>query len=170
MCVASVAADGTPSARMVLLKQVDRRGFVFYTNYRSQKGEELAGRPRAALVWRWFPLERQVRVRRRRRAGRSLEESDAYFASRPRGAQIGAWASPQSQVLVRPGGAGGPGGRDRELVSGTVPFLARRGGVGYGSCPKRWNSGRAGPAGFMTGCGTAASTVASGWAVERLAP
>jgi len=99
MCVASVAADGTPSARMVLLKQVDGRGFVFFTNYHSRKGGELDANPRAALVWRWFPLERQVRV-----VGRaelvSAAESDTYFATRPRGAQIGAWASPQSQVLA----------------------------------------------------------------------
>jgi pyridoxamine 5'-phosphate oxidase len=98
MCVASVGADGTPSARMVLLKHVDRRGFVFYTNYHSQKGEELTANPGVALVWRWFPLERQVRV-----GGRAERvddaESDAYFATRSRGAQIGAWASPQSQVL-----------------------------------------------------------------------
>lgn len=98
MCVASVGADGTPSARMVLLKQVDGRGFVFYTNYHSQKGEELAVHPRTALVWRWFPLERQVRVVGDAELA-GLEESDAYFASRPRGAQIGAWASPQSRVL-----------------------------------------------------------------------
>jgi pyridoxamine 5'-phosphate oxidase len=98
MCVASVAVDGTPSARMVLLKHVDRRGFVFYTNYRSQKGEELAAHPPTALVWRWFPLERQVRVVGIAEPA-GPDESDAYFASRPRGAQIGAWASPQSQVL-----------------------------------------------------------------------
>jgi pyridoxamine 5'-phosphate oxidase len=101
MCVATVAADGTPSARMVLLKQVDSRGFVFYTNYRSHKGSDLGANPRAALVWRWFPLERQVRVTgvSERASG---AESDAYFATRPRGAQIGAWASPQSQVLADP--------------------------------------------------------------------
>lgn len=99
MCIASVAADGTPSARMVLLKHVDRHGFVFFTNYQSRKGSELAAHPPAALVWRWFALERQVRV------GGAAErvsaaQSDAYFATRPRGAQIGAWASPQSQVLA----------------------------------------------------------------------
>ncbi|MDQ6613534.1 MAG: pyridoxamine 5'-phosphate oxidase [Actinomycetota bacterium] len=98
MCVASVGSDGMPSARMVLVKQVDRRGFVFYTNYRSHKGEELAAHPGAALVWRWFPLERQVRVGGVAERV-SAAESDEYFATRPRGAQIGAWASPQSQVL-----------------------------------------------------------------------
>jgi pyridoxamine 5'-phosphate oxidase len=99
MCVSSVSAEGMPSARMVLLKHVDRGGFVFFTNYRSRKGDELLANPHAALTWRWFLLERQVRV-----AGVaervSLAESDAYFATRPRGAQIGAWASPQSQVLA----------------------------------------------------------------------
>jgi pyridoxamine 5'-phosphate oxidase len=99
MCVASVATDGTPSARMVLLKHVDRRGFVFYSNYHSQKGAELAANPRSALVWRWFALERQVRAVGAAEAV-APEESDAYFATRPRGAQIGAWASPQSQVLA----------------------------------------------------------------------
>ncbi|HEX3541300.1 MAG TPA: pyridoxamine 5'-phosphate oxidase [Acidimicrobiales bacterium] len=99
MCVASVGEDGIPSGRMVLMKRVDQRGFVFFTNYRSQKGRELAANPGAALVWRWFALERQVRVRGRAEMA-GADESDAYFATRPRGAQIGAWASPQSQVLA----------------------------------------------------------------------
>jgi pyridoxamine 5'-phosphate oxidase len=99
MCVATADADGMPSARMVLLKAVDRRGFVFFTNYRSQKGQELAANPGVALVWRWYLLERQVRVQGRGGLV-AEEESDAYFATRPRGAQLGAWASPQSQVLA----------------------------------------------------------------------
>lgn len=99
MGVASVAADGTPSARIVLLKQVDGRGFVFFTNYQSRKGGELAANPRVALLWRWFALERQVRVGGVAERV-SAAESDAYFATRTRGSQIGAWASPQSQVLA----------------------------------------------------------------------
>lgn len=99
MCLATVSNDGVPAARMVLLKGVDTRGFVFYTNYDSQKGRELAANPVAALVWRWYKLERQVRVTGRAERV-TPEESDAYFATRPRGAQLGAWASPQSRRLA----------------------------------------------------------------------
>jgi pyridoxamine 5'-phosphate oxidase len=98
MVVSSVDASGSPSSRMVLLKTIDRRGFVFYTNLRSRKGEELTSRPACALLFPWHPLERQVRVE----GVASLvsgAEADAYFATRPRGSQIGAWASPQSQVV-----------------------------------------------------------------------
>ena len=98
MTLATVDARGRPRARMVLLKQADARGFTFYTNLRSAKGRELAGRPQAALVLWWPELHRQVRVEGRVvRVGAA--ESDAYFATRPRGAQLGAWASPQSRVL-----------------------------------------------------------------------
>lgn len=100
MTLATVAADGRPSARVVLLKGVDDRGFQFFTNYESRKGGELTANPHAALVFLWIPLERQVRV-----TGDvvrlSAEESDAYFASRPRGSQVGAWASEQSRPLPR---------------------------------------------------------------------
>jgi pyridoxamine 5'-phosphate oxidase len=97
MCLATTLA-GRPSARMVLLKALDQRGFVFYTNYESQKGRELAANPVAALVFRWTALRRQVRVTGR--AERLSEaESDVYFASRDRGSQLGAWASQQSTVL-----------------------------------------------------------------------
>jgi pyridoxamine 5'-phosphate oxidase len=97
MCVATIAGDA-PAARMVLLRAVDERGFVFHTNYDSDKGRQLAVNPATALVFRWFRLQRQVRVTgvAERLAG---DESDAYFRNRPRGAQLGAWASPQSTVL-----------------------------------------------------------------------
>jgi pyridoxamine 5'-phosphate oxidase len=99
MTVATATRDGVPSARMVLLKGFDERGFVFYTNYESQKGRELAENPVAALVFHWVELHRQVRV-----AGAvvrvSAEESDAYFQSRPRGSRLGAWVSHQSTVLT----------------------------------------------------------------------
>ncbi len=98
MAVASATPDGAPSARMTLLKGLDECGFVFYTNYESRKGRELAANPRAALVFFWTLLERQVRVEGRVERT-SPEESDAYFHSRPVGSQIGAAASPQSQPV-----------------------------------------------------------------------
>jgi pyridoxamine 5'-phosphate oxidase len=98
MALATVDADGLPDVRMVLLKGHDARGFVFYTNTHSAKGRELAGQPRAALLFHWKSLRRQVRVRGRVEAV-SEAESDAYFASRPRPSQIGAWASDQSAPL-----------------------------------------------------------------------
>jgi pyridoxamine 5'-phosphate oxidase len=98
MTLATVDADGMPNARMVLLKGLDERGFVFYTNMESQKGRELDAGQKAALVFHWKSLNRQIRIRG------SVErvtpqEADAYFATRPKGAQIGAWASKQSRPL-----------------------------------------------------------------------
>jgi len=99
MVLSTVGADGAPSARMVLLKGLDDGGLVFYTNYGSRKGRELAANPRCCLVFPWQPLQRQVRVEgvARRLSG---EVSDHYFATRPRGAQLGAWASRQSRVVA----------------------------------------------------------------------
>ncbi|MST34302.1 pyridoxamine 5'-phosphate oxidase [Acidimicrobiaceae bacterium USS-CC1] len=98
MALSTATADGAPDVRFVLLKAVDDRGWVFYTNEHSAKGTQLAANPRAALAWRWAALDRQVRV-----AGTvervAAELADAYFASRARGSQIGAWASEQSSVL-----------------------------------------------------------------------
>lgn len=98
MTLATVTKDGKPSARMVLLKNFDQRGFVFYTNYKSHKGQELADNPQAALAFWWAELERQVRI-----AGRvervSDQESDEYFYSRPLNSRLGAWVSEQSQVI-----------------------------------------------------------------------
>ncbi len=96
--LSTASPDGVPDLRYVLLKGVDDRGWIFYTNERSAKGRQLSANPRAALAWRWAVLDRQVRV-----AG-SVERvegrvADAYFATRPRGSQIGAWASEQSSVL-----------------------------------------------------------------------
>ena len=99
MTLATTGADGRPSARTVLLKGLDGRGFVFYTNYESRKGRELANIPRATLVFPWLALERQVVVE-----GTSIrvsrEESEAYFHSRPRASQLGAWVSQQSSVII----------------------------------------------------------------------
>ena len=98
----TVGAEGQPSVRILLLKGVDERGFVFYTNYESRKGRELLAHPRAAMCFHWQPLERQVRVEGSV-TGVSDEEADAYFASRPRGSQLGAWASLQSQPMAHAG-------------------------------------------------------------------
>lgn len=98
MTLATATPDGRPSARIVLLKGVDERGFAFYTNYKSRKGRELDQNPQAALTFLWKPLERQIRIEGKVRR-MPEEESDAYFRSRPRGSQLGAWASPQSQVV-----------------------------------------------------------------------
>jgi pyridoxamine 5'-phosphate oxidase len=98
MTLATADARGVPAARMVLLRGVDERGFVFYTNYESRKGRELAANPRAALLFYWEPLQRQVRIEGL--VSRvPAAESDAYFARRPRESQLGAWASAQSTVL-----------------------------------------------------------------------
>ncbi|SAK72667.1 pyridoxamine 5'-phosphate oxidase [Caballeronia calidae] len=98
MTLATVDAQGRPSARIVLIKGVDERGFVFFTNYESRKGRELAANPAASLLFYWIELERQVRIEGRVEKT-SDEESDAYYASRPLGSRIGAWASDQSQPL-----------------------------------------------------------------------
>jgi pyridoxamine 5'-phosphate oxidase len=99
MTLATATKDGTPSARIVLLKGVSDRGFVFFTNYESRKGQELAENPQAALVFLWKALERQVRIE-----GTVEKVSDAetvaYFHSRPRESQLGAWVSNQSQVIA----------------------------------------------------------------------
>ncbi|MEL6274224.1 MAG: pyridoxamine 5'-phosphate oxidase [Bacteroidota bacterium] len=99
MVLATVQANDMPAARVVLLKEVRSNGFIFYTNYESRKGQELAKNPRAALVFNWLELQRQVRIEGRIEKI-SQEDSTAYFQRRPKGSQIGAWASPQSKVIV----------------------------------------------------------------------
>ena len=99
MTLATVGPQGQPSARLVLLKAVDDRGFVFYTNLRSRKGRDLAANPRAALTFHWQPLELQVRIEGIAEQVDD-EEADEYFATRERGSQIGAWASDQSEPLA----------------------------------------------------------------------
>ncbi|WP_322050966.1 pyridoxamine 5'-phosphate oxidase [Paraburkholderia bannensis] len=98
MTVATVDAEGRPAARILLIKGVDERGFVFFTNYESRKGRELSANPHAALLFHWIELERQVRIEGRVEKT-SDAESDAYFQSRPLGSRIGAWASEQSTVI-----------------------------------------------------------------------
>lgn len=99
MTLATVEEDETPSARIVLLKSFDERGFVFFTNYNSAKGKAIAHHPKAALVFFWKELERQIRIQGEVEKV-SDEESDEYFNSRPVGSRIGAWASPQSEVIT----------------------------------------------------------------------
>lgn len=106
MVVSTVGPDHAPSSRVVLLKTVDDRGFVFYTNYQSSKGAQLDADPACALLFPWNELERQVRIEGHAEKV-SPEQSDAYFRTRPRGSQIGAWASPQSTVVP-----------DREFLQG----------------------------------------------------
>lgn len=98
MTLTTVTADGRPAARIVLLKHFDEQGFVFYTNYKSQKGQELAQNPWAAFVFWWAELERQVRIEGYTQKV-SDQESDAYFQSRPWGSRLGSWVSQQSQVI-----------------------------------------------------------------------
>jgi pyridoxamine 5'-phosphate oxidase len=114
MVVASVGPDGRPSARVVLLKDFDARGFVFYTNLESRKGRELRAHPWASLCFFWQPLERQVRVEGRVEQV-SDAEADAYFQSRPHGSRVGAWASLQSQPLP-----------SREILEARVEELTRQ--------------------------------------------
>jgi pyridoxamine 5'-phosphate oxidase len=99
MTLATADARGRPSARIVLIKGVDDRGFVFFTNYDSRKGREMSANPAASLLFHWVELERQVRIEGRIEKT-SAEESDTYYTSRPLGSRIGAWASDQSQPLA----------------------------------------------------------------------
>lgn len=122
MALATADADGAPSVRMVLLKDVDQRGFVFYTNLESRKGRELGAGAQAALLFHWKSLHRQVRVEGRAEPV-SDAEADAYFATRDRGAQIGAWASDQSRVME---------GR-HDLEKRVAKFAAQ---FGFGTIPR----------------------------------
>ena len=128
MTLATATAGATPSARIVLLKHLDARGFVFYTNYDSRKGSELAENPRAALVFHWAMQRRQVRI-----SGATIkvsrDESRAYFHSRPRGSQLGAWASNQSRVIPdRQMLDGKLGQADAEYAGKPVPLPPNWGG------------------------------------------
>jgi len=130
MSLATVDAAGLPDVRMVLLKGVDARGFVFYTNTLSAKGVELAAEPRAALLFHWKSLRRQVRVRGPVERV-TAQEADAYFASRARGSQIGAWASDQSQPLP-----------DRLALERRVAEFGLKFGIGKVPRPPHWSGYR----------------------------
>jgi len=133
MCLATVDADGLPDARMVLLKDFDAAGFVFFTNLESAKGEQLAAAPKAALLFHWKSLRRQVRVRGPVTPV-SAEEADAYFATRARSAQIGAWASAQSRPLP-----------SRLTLEKAVAEQGLRFGLGAVPRPPHWSGFRMAP-------------------------
>jgi len=166
MTLATATAAGRPSARAVLLKGVDDRGFVFYTNYTSRKGHELAENPYAALAFVWAELERQVRIEGAVEKV-SAEESDAYFESRPLGSRLGAWASPQSMVLP-----------DRLTLATKVASIVLR----YGKHPPRplhWGGYRVVPDAIEFWQGRKnrlhdrllyTKQAAGGWKIQRLAP
>jgi pyridoxamine 5'-phosphate oxidase len=166
MIVATADRAGRPSARTVLLKGYDARGFVFYTNYTSRKGTEATVNPYASLVFPWFPMQRQVLV-----AGPvekvSRAETEAYFATRPRGSQLGAWASPQSQVLP-----------DRAAVEAGLAEVVARFGDGPVPAPPHWGGFRVAPdtVEFWQGRSSRLHDrlryrrEAGGFVVERLAP
>jgi pyridoxamine 5'-phosphate oxidase len=166
MALATADAHGVPSNRMVLLKGVDDRGFTFFTNYRSAKGEDLESNPRAALVFHWQPLGRQVRVAGRVRKVPAAE-SDAYFVTRPPGSRFSAAASPQSQVIA-----------GREPLEEAVAELVRQWPDGDVPRPRHWGGYRVRPdtIEFWTHRDdrlhdrTRYRRRRGGWAVERLAP
>jgi len=133
MTLATVDADGLPDARMVLLKGLEPRGFTFYTNSESAKGVELGGNMKAALIFHWKSLRRQVRVRGPVEMV-SAAEADAYFASRPRDSRIGAWASQQSRPL-----------ESRFALEKAVAREAARFGLGDVPRPPHWNGYRIRP-------------------------
>lgn len=166
MTLATASADGVPSARMVLLRGHDENGFTFYTDYRSRKGRELAENPRAALVFYWGELERQVRITGSVRRV-SQEESEAYFRTRPVGSRVGAWASHQSTVL-----------ESREILEGRWSELSAQFGDDV-PLPEHWGGFRLVPTEVEFWQGRESrlhdriryKRLGGGkWVVERLAP
>ncbi|GAC1443266.1 MAG: pyridoxamine 5'-phosphate oxidase [Vulcanimicrobiaceae bacterium] len=164
--VASVAPDGQPSLRVVLLRGYDERGFVFFTNYDSRKGRELDGTGKAALLFYWAPLERQIRIDGTV-ARISAAESDTYFAKRPRGHRLSAWASKQSSVVP-----------DRAFLEAQMADEdARFAGVEVPR-PPYWGGYRVTPHAFEFWQGRrnrvhdrlAYVRTADGWKIERLSP
>jgi pyridoxamine 5'-phosphate oxidase len=168
MTLATVDASGNPDARIVLLKGVDMRGFVFFTNYESRKGAELAAKPAATLLFHWVELERQVRIEGVV-SKVSAEESDRYFATRPREARLGAWASPQSRVIADRGWL------ERELAAARERFATAGETVPR---PPHWGGYRVAPQAIEFWQGRASRlhdrvryrSEASRWRIERLAP
>jgi len=166
MTLATATPDGTPSARVVLLKSVDTDGFVFYTNYSSAKARDLEANPAAALVFYWSQFDRQVRVQGVVEHV-TPEESQAYFRTRPRESQIGAWASPQSEVI-----------ENRETLEARVAELEEIYGDREIECPEHWGGYRVKPTRieFWKGrLGRLHDRIVyerdgAGWKISRLAP
>lgn len=166
MTVSTVGADGRPSSRYVLLRGLDERGFVFYTNYHSAKARALAERPYAALTFGWLPIHRSVRVEGP--VARLAEsESDAYFASRPRAAQIGAWASPQSTIVAgRAELERSASAAEQRFAGGEVPRPPHWGGFVVRPDRVEFWQGRAGRLHDRVRY----ERDGDGWRIERLAP
>jgi pyridoxamine 5'-phosphate oxidase len=166
MALATVDADGLPDVRMVLLKDVDPSGFVFYSNLESAKGRELAANPKAALLFHWKSLRRQVRVRGTV-TPTTPEEADAYFATRARPAQLGAWASDQSRTLP-----------DRLALEKKIAEVGLRFGLGKVPRPPHWSGYRVAPQSiefwrdrpFRLHERLVFERVEGGWATRRLFP
>jgi pyridoxamine 5'-phosphate oxidase len=166
MTLATVDERGRPSARIVLLKELDPRGFVFYTNYESKKARDLASHPHAALIFWWEQLHRQIRVEGSVERT-TPEESDAYFAVRPRGSQLGAIASPQSSVLA-----------SREVLEHRVADIQTKLGEAMPPRPTYWGGFRVVPDMIELWQGQPSrlhdrvrySLVDGSWTRERLAP
>lgn len=166
MTLATVDETGMPDARMVLLKGVDAAGFVFYTNLESAKGRQLAANPKAALLFHWKSLRRQVRVRGTV-TPTTPEEADGYFATRARPAQIGAWASAQSRPLP-----------DRLALEKKIAEIGLKFGIGKVSRPPHWSGFRLAPESiefwrdrpFRLHERLVFHKAAGGWTTERLFP
>ncbi len=170
MVLATASADGRPSSRMVLLKGHDAAGFVFYTNRRSRKGEELAANPRCALLFPWHPLERQVRVE-----GRAVplgaDEVAAYFSARPRGSRIGAHASHQSRpVADRAELQAAYDAAEARFAGGDVPVPEEWGGYRVVPDALEFWQGRPGRMHDRFTYRRESATPDAGWTVQRLAP
>jgi pyridoxamine 5'-phosphate oxidase len=166
MTLSTITTGGRPSARIVLLKGFDEKGFVFYTNYESDKGQQLDANPYASLVFFWKELERQVRIEGKCERV-SPEESDEYFYSRPLGSRLGAWASPQSKVI-----------EGREILDKNAATLLERYASGEVPRPLHWGGYRvvADTIEFWQGRSNRLhdrikySNQDGAWTIERLAP
>jgi pyridoxamine 5'-phosphate oxidase len=166
MTLATATPDGIPSARIVLLKDFDDRGFVLFTNYESHKGQELEANPHAALVFLWTELERQVRIQGTVERI-SEEQSDGYYYSRPPGSRLGAWASNQSQVVT-----------DREVLESRLAELKEQYPDGDITRPPHWGGYRVKPTMIEFWQGRSSRLHdrlryrkgETGWTIDRLSP